>query len=439
MMSNAQPTDTHQKALSINLDPTIFGSFAEIGAGQEVARWFLQVGGASGTVAKTISAYDKVVSDDLYGAGTRYVSMPRLRAMLEREWQQLLAQLGASRGTTTKFFAFVDTVSARNFSGSNECHGWIGLRFQTDPQAPPNDVVLHINLQDRSNLAQQAAVGILGVNLIYAAYHNLSRSDEFLSEIAAQLSLKRVELDCMELSGPAFAGWDPRIVNASLVANELAEAVVFPAKQAAIPPTERFYKKAIVLAPSEFDHSNDVNGKRIEATLAALPAPEVEQSKGALGVFCASRTAQFTVRDPLTAKQIVQHVDALQAFGKEVIIFREPELYKMGTFLSRFTKGHIHFAVGLQSLIRALQDNYDELEGTVLEGVARLFRANIKLCVFPMSAKEAAECHFANGWKWKEANGLIGVADIEPPEPLNSLYRYLVGSGLILPKNPIGV
>ena len=146
-MSNAQPTDTHQKALSINLDPTIFGSFAEIGAGQEVARWFLQVGGASGTVAKTISAYDKVVSDDLYGAGTRYVSMPRLRAMLEREWQQLLAQLAASRGTTTKFFAFVDTVSARNFSGSNECHGWIGLRFQTDPQAPPNDVVLQRHVQ----------------------------------------------------------------------------------------------------------------------------------------------------------------------------------------------------------------------------------------------------------------------------------------------------
>jgi len=122
--------DTHQKALAINLDQTIFGSFAEIGAGQEVARWFLQVGAASGTVAKTVSAYDKEVSDDLYGAGTRYVSMQRLEAMLDREWSQLLMQLQKSRGPSTRFFSFANTVSARNFAGTNECHGWIGIRFQ---------------------------------------------------------------------------------------------------------------------------------------------------------------------------------------------------------------------------------------------------------------------------------------------------------------------
>src|SRR5271165_7403214 len=128
-----QKNDVHQKALSINLDPTTFGSFAEIGAGQEVARWFLMVGAASGTVAKTISAYDKEVSDDLYGAGTRYVSKPRLQAMLDNEWAQLLSQLQATRGATTKFFSFVDTVSARNFSGTNDCHGWVGLRFLQQP------------------------------------------------------------------------------------------------------------------------------------------------------------------------------------------------------------------------------------------------------------------------------------------------------------------
>src|SRR5215467_3424732 len=128
-MSTSEKIGTHQKALSLNLDPTIFGSFAEIGAGQEVARWFLRVGGASGTVAKTISAYDKEVSDQLYGSGTRYVSKPRLQAMLENEWQQLLNQLQISRGSNTRFFSFVDTISARNFAGTNDCHGWIGLRF----------------------------------------------------------------------------------------------------------------------------------------------------------------------------------------------------------------------------------------------------------------------------------------------------------------------
>ena len=165
-MAADQKIGTHQKALSINLDISKFGSFAEIGAGQEVARWFLIVGGASGTVAKTISAYDKEVSDDLYGRGTRYVSQPRLQAMMESEWKQLLAELQATRGATTKFFTFVDTISARNFAGTNESHGWVGVRFQQQPGGPANDVILHINLQDPTNLQQQEAGGILGGPLI---------------------------------------------------------------------------------------------------------------------------------------------------------------------------------------------------------------------------------------------------------------------------------
>src|ERR1700742_3871170 len=170
-MASTEKLGTHQKALGINLDSTSYGSFAEIGAGQEVARWFLVVGGASGTVAKSISAYDKEVSDDLYGSGSRYVSKERLDAMLDNEWTQLLAQLGKIRGAQTRFFCFVDTVSARNFAGTNDQHGWVGLRFQLQPGGPPNDVLLHINMRDSSNALQQEAIGILGVNLIYAAFY----------------------------------------------------------------------------------------------------------------------------------------------------------------------------------------------------------------------------------------------------------------------------
>ena len=172
-MPSAQKIDTHHKALTLNLDASAFGSFAEIGAGQEVARWFLVVGGASGTVAKTISAYDKEVSDDLYGSGSRYVSKQRLEAMLDTEWAQLLAQLSKTRGSQTRFFSFVDTVSARNFAGTNDPHGWVGLRFQLQPGGPPNDVLLHINMLDPANVLQQEAIGILGVNLIYAAFYEL--------------------------------------------------------------------------------------------------------------------------------------------------------------------------------------------------------------------------------------------------------------------------
>src|ERR1700723_1716762 len=193
-MTSTEKLNTHQKALQINLDPTSYGSFAEIGAGQEVVRWFLVVGGASGTVAKSISAYDKEVSDDLYGPGSRYVSRERLVAMVESEWAQLLNQLAKTRGSRTRFFCFVDTISARNFAGTNESHGWIGLRFQVQPGGEPNDLLLHINMRDPSNVLQQEAIGILAVNLIYAALYQVQSKESFLENIAQDVE-KRIEID----------------------------------------------------------------------------------------------------------------------------------------------------------------------------------------------------------------------------------------------------
>jgi hypothetical protein len=205
-MPSAQKLDTHHKALTLNLDATTFGSFAEIGAGQEVARWFLLVGAASGTVAKTISAYDKEVSDDLYGSGSRYVSKQRLEAMLDSEWTQLLTQLGKTRGSQTRFFCFVDTVSARNFAGTNDPHGWMGVRFQLQPGGAPNDVLLHINLRDPSNVLQQEAIGILGVNLIYSAFYDVEIKDSFLDGLGQDVVSERVEIDYEPCWSTWFAG-----------------------------------------------------------------------------------------------------------------------------------------------------------------------------------------------------------------------------------------
>ncbi len=208
-MSSAQKLDTHHKALTLNLDPTKFGSFAEIGAGQEVARWFLLVGGASGTVAKTISAYDKEVSDDLYGSSSRYVSKQRLEAMLDNEWNQLLTQLSKTRGSNTRFFSFVDTISARNFAGTNEPHGWVGLRFQLQPGGPPSDVLLHINMLDPANVREQEAIGTLGVNLIYAAFYELQTRESFLEGVTQDVVHDRIEIDYIDLRGPAFENLGP--------------------------------------------------------------------------------------------------------------------------------------------------------------------------------------------------------------------------------------
>jgi hypothetical protein len=439
-MAREEKVGTHQKALTINLDTTKFGSFAEIGAGQEVARWFLTVGAASGTVAKTISAYDKEVSDDLYGKGTRYVSQQRLQAMMESEWKQLLAELQESRGATTKFFAFVDTISARNFAGTNECHGWVGVRFQQMPGGPASDVVLHINLQDPTNLQQQGAVGILGVNLIYAVFHHTESAEEFLAGIYEDLHLDRMEIDYVDLRGPAFEAWDRRKLHATLVTGGYAEAVAFTANGTLVPPTELLYKKALVLAPGVFERVSELHEKLIETTLAQVPQAEIAQSKGSLGMFCMSSEPLLSEGKTPTADEVAERVGELQELGSGTIFFRAKELYSMSEYVSRYTKSPVFFAVGLSVMIYALEDRYKNLEGALLEGVARLFSQNVRLGVYPMTEaalRERLEVLGAAKWKYKVTEGLVYAENLEPEEPLLHLFRYLLGCGFIVSAKPV--
>lgn len=434
-MPEREKHDTHHKALSLNLDPTTFGSFAEIGAGQEVARWFLRVGAASGMVAKTISAYDKEVSDDLYGAGTRYVSQPRLQAMLESEWEQLQAQLQASRGASTKFFAFVDTISARNYAGTNDCHGWMGLRFLQQPRGTPNDVILHINLLDPSNVQQQEAVGILGVNLIYAAYHELASPEEFLGSVFEDLDLQRMEIDCLDWKGPAFADWNCDEVHAFLVVGGYAEAVVFPADDQLAPVNEVLYKRALVLAPGRFDSVSNLHADLIEDTLAQLPEEELRESKGGLGLFCLSVAGSGAQGQQACVKEVLEHVEQLQQLGYGVMLLRAQELYAMSAFANRYTKLRIHFAIGLTVLTRVLEDGYKDLAGTLLEALARLFTQNVRVTVYPMAAEEMrrrVKADRLGDWRWKETDGMVSADNLHPSEPLNALYQYLLKSEFIL-------
>jgi hypothetical protein len=438
-MPTHEKHDTYQKALALNLDTTVFGSFAEIGAGQEVARWFLRVGGASGTVAKTISAYDKQVSDHLYGAGTRYVSKSRLLAMLESEWEQLISQLHASRGADTKLFSFVDTVSARNYLGTNDCHGWVGLRFMREAGGAANNVILHVNLRDPSNVQQQEAVGILGVNLVYAAYTALGSAEEFLASLSEELGLYRVEIDQLELSGPSFESWDRQEIHAFLVAGGYAEAVVFPADNQLVPPNELLYRRAVVLAPGGFDNVGHLHRNLIQDTLPQLPEEELKESKGVIGLFCLPVGGMSAEGNGVHIKEIVEHVKTLQELGFGVMIFRAKELYKMGAYANRYTESRINFVIGLTVLVRVFEDRYKDLAGTLLEGVARLFAQNVRLSVYPAAAEEVrrrVKTGGLSGWRWKEINGMVSAENLHPSGPLNSLYEYLLRSEFIIPVKP---
>jgi hypothetical protein len=439
-MPATEKLDTHHKALTLNLDASVFGSFAEIGAGQEVSHWFFVVGGASATVAKTICAYDKEVSDDLYGSGSRYVSRQRMEAMLDKEWAQLLAQLSDTRGSHTRFFSFVDTVSARNFAGTNDAHGWVGLRFQMQAGGPPNDVLLHINMRDPSNVLQQEAIGILGVNLIYTAFYEVQTQETFLVGLAEDVVKERIEIDYMDLRGPAFEGWDRRTLLARLVSGGFAEAVFFPSKGPAVPPTEALYKKAVVLAPGYFGHG-DPSHSQVHMRLLDAAVQELQKELGGMkvapaGFFCLT-AAPIAQNEPVPeVPDLLRRVNALLAAGGDVLLFRQSELYNMKTLVSRYTQAPVRFAVGLSLMIQAFEGIYGNLEGRLLEALARLLAQNVRIYVYPMSSAELREKlqgFSASGWEWSETNGMVSATQVRHSPPLGHLFAYLLASNFLVP------
>jgi hypothetical protein len=438
-MASAETPSTHQKALGINLDPTSYGSFAEIGAGQEVVRWFLVVGGASGTVAKSISAYDKEVSDDLYGIGSRYVSKERLEAMVNSEWAQLIHQLNQSRGPQARFFSFVDTISARNYAGTNDSHGWVGLRFQLHPGGQPNDIVLHINMLDTSNPLQQEAIGLLGVNLIYAVFFQLQAKESFFENIAQELE-KRLEIDFVELRGAAFEGWDQRAILAHLVSAGLAEAVCFPPSGSPEPPIEVLHKKAVVLAPGSFQHVDPAHARIHEQMLTSA----IQQLRGELdekapipsGFFCLSAMANPEADAPPGIPDLLERIDALRARGGTVLLFRDRELHSMTTLVNRYTKQPVRFVVGLSLLIRVWSSRYAKLPGNFLEALSRLFAQNVRIYSYPMTStdlQQAVEGISSSGWHWTDTGGWVSAQQLHAPPPLDHLYNYVLASNFLIP------
>jgi hypothetical protein len=444
-MPPTEELNTHQKAIRINLDPTSYGSFAEIGAGQEVVRWFLVVGGASGTVAKSISAYDKEVSDDLYGSGARYVSKERLRAMLDSEWAQLINQLNKSRGTNTRLFSFVDTISARNFAGTNEPHGWVGLRFQLEPGGQPNEIAIHINMLDPTNPLEQEAIGILGVNLIYAVFYQLQTKESFFENTAQELE-KRIEIDYAEMSGAAFEGWDQRAILAHLVCAGLAQAVCFPCSVPPMPPIEILHRKALVLAPGSFEHVDPahaaIHNQMLASGVQRLRKELDESDTAPIGFFCFSTMPLKEADPPPEVSDLLERIDALHTHCGDVLLFRERELYAMTALVNRHTKEPIRFVLGLSLLVRVWEYRYTKLAGRFLEALSRLLPQNVRIYAFPMTAndfRQAVQDISAADWQWTDTNGWVSASQLHPPPPFGHLYDYVLSSNFLVPLEVPGI
>lgn len=404
--------NTERKALAVNLDPRRYGSFAEIGAGQEVVRWFFRVGGAAGTIAKSMSAYDMSVSDAIYGQCDRYVCRQRLQDMLDHEHSLNLERLRESRGDTTAFFAFADTVSARNFHGTNDCHGWMGIKFQAHPRDQDSQIILHVKMLDTENALQQEAIGIIGVNLLYGAFFLNHEPDQLIESLLDNLSTRRIEIDMIEFSGIAFRHVDNRVMSLRLVQLGLSKAAMFSASGEVLQPSEVLYKKPILVERGSFRPVTNVN---VDMLRSAQEKFEEESDVEADNVVT---LAEITMRNlqangDIDLRDFLARADVLAACGMTVMISDYFEYYRLAAYLAQYTKKRIGITMGAASLHELFDDKYyTKLDGGILESFGRLFKNDLKLYIYPLLNQETGD--------------LTTVHNLEVAPELRKLYEYLV-------------
>jgi hypothetical protein len=409
-----------EKALRINLDAARYGTFAEIGAGQEVARWFFQAGKAASTVAKTISAYDKTVSDALYGRTSRFVSRARLESMLDCEYRQLLDQLDASRGDRTAFFAFADTVATRGSSRTSAGgHGWLGVRFQDHPKAEPSQVIIHIEMLEAFSSRQQDAVGRLGVNLIYGAYAFLEDPTEFMKSLMDGLDRRRIEIDLIKFSGPKYPGLDNRLMSLQLLELGYTDAAMFLANGDVVQPSEVLYNRPVLIERGSFRPVTNVTVSMLDDALAQLRR-ECDPASGDPTVLMEMTLHNLMSGPVVDHKDFLARADILGALDKTVMISNYTRFDCVTTYLRQYTQNRIGMVVGVPTLRAIFEEKYyQDLAGGVMEGLGRLFRGPVKLFAYPTVPAEAAEVETA--------------AQIAIEPRLQHLYAYLLENDRIEP------
>lgn len=414
----AEPSNAQPKALKINLDARKFGTFAEIGAGQEVARWFFHAGKAANTVAKTISAYDMAVSDGIYGPTQHYVSRQRLEAMLDHEFQRLGEQLDATRGEKTAFFVFADTSATQTHSQRPAGHSWLGVRFQTAPRGEPSEIILHAEMLDPVTVSQQEALGLLGVNLIYGAFYSADDPAHLIASLMDDLNRRRIEIDMIKFSGPAFAKVDNRLMSLQLVEQGHTDAVMFAANGEVVQPAEVLYNKPVMIERGSFRPVTNV-------TLAMLDHAAAQLQKDCAPGPDLVAVMEMTLNNLLWEQNIdhadfLARVDMLGVLGKMVMISNYTRFDRVTSYLRHYTQNWIGMAMGIPTLREVFEEKYyTELEGGILEGVGRLFQNRVRLFVYPTKDSVSGE--------------LITSSQLDVKKELNHLYHYLTENGYIQP------
>ncbi len=416
-MSNTPSNSTYQKALAFNMDNDIYGTIAEIGAGQEIARWFFKVGGAAGTIAKALSAYDMKFSDSIYGPCKRYVSRERLHAMLDVEYDLLIQRLTNNHDSDRCFFAFANTVATHSYTTKRAGHGWLGVRFQARPHEPASQIDLHVVLNGRESTQDQDAIGVLGVNLISGARQLHKEPRELLKSLLDDLSTEQLEIDMVDFQGPAFADVDNRLMALRLVRYGMTPATIFRAGGKLIQPADALYKKAILVERSRFRPPTNLNMDMLECAYRAF-SKEPDVNKDNVIVLSEMTLHSLVEGDDIDTDDFLQRVEILCALGKNVMISKYVEFYRLSQYLHKYTSLPVAIVMGVPTLLQLFDETYYEnLEGGILESFGRMFKNETHLFVSPAL---------------DESNGeLITVSNLKVQPHLCHLYQYLLENGCI--------
>ena len=434
---NEEELTVERKALRINLDSSKYGTFAEIGAGQEVARHFFQAGGAAGTVAKTMSAYDMKFSDAIYGEAGRYVSRKRLVQMMSHEYGLLEKRLSDARGDETYFFAFATTVSALNYHKTNECHGWMCIRFQIEPHGPFHDIILHVRMLDRENRLQQEAIGMLGVNLVYGAFHLAGNPKNFITSLIDDIGEERIEVDMIEFNGPNFEKFDNRILCLNLVERGLSNAIMFNREGFIVQAAEELYKKSCLIERGSFRPVTQVNLDMLEkAKTQFVSRDDVEEEK--VEVFMELTLGNLLTEGDIDPEDFLARIEVINACGYGVLVSNYFEYFRLSAYLRRHVKNPIGMVMGLNNLADIFKEEYyAKLDGGILEAFGVLFKENVKIYSYPIEHGnfERYRKQIGRGDNVEtEVNddGLVTIDNLLVAPNLRNLYKYVRENGFLI-------
>ena len=377
---------TKQKALKINLNDNIYGTFAEIGAGQETVRQFFRAGGASSTIAKSISAYDKDFSDAIYGIedDKRYVTENRLRKMLDWETSLIEERLTRDKHPDKLFFSYANTVATIDFAKKFKGHGWVGLRFQIEPNGDYNEIILHIRFKENDARLQQETLGVLGTNLIYSAFYKYNQPKKILKYLYDNLNKDQLEIDTINFSGPVFKEVDNRLVSLQLVKGGMTDAVMFSPDGKNVLPAKILYKKNILALRGSFRPVTKVNVEMyLNSIKLFLKQKNVELEK--TQVVFEITLSNLKSDGEIDEQDFLDRAKLLCSLGQTVLISDFKEYYKLVEYFSLYTKKKIGITMGINNLIEIFNPKYyTQLSGGILEAFGKLFFKNVKVFAYPM-------------------------------------------------------